>query len=232
MYFFSRAKSQAGPSKGVCKAAQSNLEAFLLTFHCFRYLSALEQRLHDAEALLGVIISSPDPRATTMVQDLSKDSLAAAIIARVTNSTFGPIGRNALQHRDSNTNTRRRSIDLRNQQMTEQETPVIDGNGIETFLSAPFPVCPNTYLGHLVFTTPSHTWQDYLNLRLSLESRIRNQDQLKPFSQDSLVAPQLSRNFLFQHTRIYSSNKHHRHPRDKITFAGYTLSLSSLFYYY
>lgn len=109
-----------------------------------------------------------------MIQDLAKDSLAAAIITRVTNSTFGPIGRNALQHRDSNTNTRRRSSDLRNQQMTEQETPVIDGNG------------------HLVFTTPSHTWQDYLNLRLSLESRIRNQDQLKPFSQDSLAVPQLS----------------------------------------
>ncbi|GJJ06448.1 hypothetical protein Clacol_000640 [Clathrus columnatus] len=139
------------------------------------YLSALEQRLHDAEALLGVIISSPDPRATTMVQDLSKDPLAAAIIARVTNSTFGPIGRNALQHRDSNTNPRRRSIDLRNQQMVEQETPMIDGNG------------------HLVFNTPSHTWQDYLNLRLSLESRIRtSQDQYKVFPQNSVETPQVS----------------------------------------
>ncbi|KAF8514204.1 hypothetical protein BU17DRAFT_94692 [Hysterangium stoloniferum] len=130
-----------------------------------RYLSALEQRLHDAEALLGVIISSHDPRATTMILDLQKDSLAAAIIARVANSSFGPVGRNALQHRDNNTNPRRRSVDLRHQQISEQEAPMIDSNG------------------HLVFTAPSHTWQDYLNLRLSLESRFRTQGSSKSYDQ-------------------------------------------------
>lgn len=94
-----------------------------------RYLSALEQRLHDAEALLGVIISSSDSRATTMVADLSKDALAASIIARVASSSFGPVGRNALRHHDCNSNSRRRSIDLRQQQMNEHEAPLIDGNG-------------------------------------------------------------------------------------------------------
>jgi len=92
-------------------------------------LSALEQRLHDAEALLGVIISSSDSRATTMVADLSKDSLAASIIARVANSSFGPMGRSALRHRDCNSNSRRRSIDLRQQQMNEHEAPLIDNSG-------------------------------------------------------------------------------------------------------
>lgn len=101
-----------------------------------RYLSALEQRLHDAEALLGVIISSSDSRATTMVSDLSKDSLAASIIARVANSSYGPVGRNALRHRDCNSNSRRRSIDLRQQQMNEHEAPLIDGNG-GSYLSPP-----------------------------------------------------------------------------------------------
>lgn len=92
------------------------------------YLSALEQRLHDAEALLGAIISSNDSRATTLVSDLSKDPLAGSIIARVTNSSFGPVGRNALLHRDSNANSRRRSVDLR-QHVKDQEVPLIDGNG-------------------------------------------------------------------------------------------------------
>jgi hypothetical protein len=93
------------------------------------YLSALEQRLHDAEALLGAIISSNDSRATTLVTDLSKDSLASSIITRVTNSSFGPVGRNALRHRDSNANSRRRSINLRQEGTTDQEAPLIDGNG-------------------------------------------------------------------------------------------------------
>jgi hypothetical protein len=38
--------------------------------------------------------------------------------------------------------------------------------------------------GHLVFTTPSNTWQDYLNLRMSLESGLRSQAHSKPSSQN------------------------------------------------
>lgn len=165
-----------------------------------------------------------------MVQDLSKDSLAAAIIARVTNSTFGPIGRNALQHRDSNNNARRRSVDLRSQQMVEQETPQIDGNG-----TYPRPLFFALLLliiflqGHLVFTTPSHTWQDYLNLRLSLEYRIRNQENLKPFPQDPVQTPQISREST-SIIRIYRSDKLYRPHRNKTTSVRYTVSFSSLIY--
>lgn len=106
-----------------------------------------------------------------MIQDLSKDSLAANIIARVTNSTFGPIGRSSIRHRDPNT-SRRRSMDLRHQ-LTESEAPMIDRNGVEMRIYAVNLV--SRYLGHLVFSSPSHTWQDYLNLRLSLENRFRSQ---------------------------------------------------------
>ncbi|KAF8585945.1 hypothetical protein K439DRAFT_1659988 [Ramaria rubella] len=132
------------------------------------YLSALEQRLHDAEALLGVIISSSDPRATTMIADLSKDSLAASIISRVANGSFGPIGRDALRRHnaDAHANSRRRSVHLRQQQM-DHAPPLIDVNG------------------HLVFNTPSNTWQDYLNLRLTLESGFRAQASSKTLPQNS-----------------------------------------------
>jgi len=58
-----------------------------------RYLAALESRLHEAEALLGVIISAEETRARTLVSDLAKDDLANSIILRVTNSVFGPKGR-------------------------------------------------------------------------------------------------------------------------------------------
>jgi len=130
-------------------------------------LSALEQRLHDAEALLGAIISSNDSRATTLVSDLSNDPLAGSIISRVTNSSFGPVGRNVLRQRNSKPNSRRRSINLRQEETNDQEAPMIDVNG------------------HLIFTSPSNTWQDYLNLRLATESRSRSQAVSKSFVQDA-----------------------------------------------
>lgn len=57
------------------------------------YILALERRLHQVEALLGTIISSDDPRARGLIQDLSRDQLAAHIIRRVKIGPFGPRGR-------------------------------------------------------------------------------------------------------------------------------------------
>lgn len=57
------------------------------------YIDAIESRLHQLEALLGIIIASSDPRAQSLVDDLSQDTLARDIIARVDSSAFGPKGR-------------------------------------------------------------------------------------------------------------------------------------------
>ncbi|KAI0638577.1 hypothetical protein C8Q77DRAFT_441214 [Trametes polyzona] len=57
------------------------------------YILALERRLHQVEALLGTIISSDDPRARSLVSDLSRDRLASHIINKVHLGPFGPAGR-------------------------------------------------------------------------------------------------------------------------------------------
>ncbi|KAL7282688.1 hypothetical protein ACG7TL_004162 [Trametes sanguinea] len=57
------------------------------------YILALERRLHQVEALLGTIIGSDDPRARSLIQDLSRDRLANHIINKVHVGPFGPGGR-------------------------------------------------------------------------------------------------------------------------------------------
>ena len=57
------------------------------------YILALERRLHQVEALLGTIIGSDDARARTLIDDLSRDQLAAHIVRRVKTGPFGPRGR-------------------------------------------------------------------------------------------------------------------------------------------
>ncbi|KAH7911436.1 fungal-specific transcription factor domain-containing protein [Hygrophoropsis aurantiaca] len=57
------------------------------------YIDAIEARLHQTEALLGVIIGSGDERARGVVRDLGADTLAREIINRVDNSPYGAKGR-------------------------------------------------------------------------------------------------------------------------------------------
>ena len=104
-----------------------------------RYMSALESRLHEAEALLGVIISSNDMRAKTLVFDLTKDSLANTIIKRVSHSVFGPIGRKSLLARGSGLSgsesqaspaTFRGPTDSRRQQMNSREVAMMGDGGV------------------------------------------------------------------------------------------------------
>ncbi|KAI0677646.1 hypothetical protein C8Q78DRAFT_1074332 [Trametes maxima] len=59
------------------------------------YILTLERRLHQVEALLGTIIGSDDPRARSLIQDLSRDKLANHIINKVHIGPFGPGGRSS-----------------------------------------------------------------------------------------------------------------------------------------
>lgn len=53
------------------------------------YLSDLELKLHQMEALIGTLIACQDPRATSLIADMSKDKLACDILTRVDQSPVG-----------------------------------------------------------------------------------------------------------------------------------------------
>ncbi|EIN14455.1 hypothetical protein PUNSTDRAFT_49242 [Punctularia strigosozonata HHB-11173 SS5] len=57
------------------------------------YIDAIEARLHQTEALIGILLDSGDARARTLFEDLSEDQLARDIIDRVDNSPYGCKGR-------------------------------------------------------------------------------------------------------------------------------------------
>ncbi|KDQ54162.1 hypothetical protein JAAARDRAFT_38766 [Jaapia argillacea MUCL 33604] len=57
------------------------------------YIDAIEARLHQTEALIGILLASNDGRARTLFEDLSQDALAREIINRVDNSAYGTKGR-------------------------------------------------------------------------------------------------------------------------------------------
>ncbi|KZT38829.1 hypothetical protein SISSUDRAFT_1046430 [Sistotremastrum suecicum HHB10207 ss-3] len=54
------------------------------------YLHAVETRLHEVEATLGLMQSLPDARVQSILEDLRQDPYAKSILDRVNNSAFGP----------------------------------------------------------------------------------------------------------------------------------------------
>lgn len=57
------------------------------------YIDAIEARLHQTEALIGVMLAYNDDRVKSIFEDLSQDSFARKIIKRVNNSPYGVKGR-------------------------------------------------------------------------------------------------------------------------------------------
>ncbi|KAG6865247.1 hypothetical protein C0991_004128 [Blastosporella zonata] len=57
------------------------------------YIDAIEARLHQTEALLGIMLSANDTRAQSLLRDIGKDPIAKEIINRVDNSPYGVKGR-------------------------------------------------------------------------------------------------------------------------------------------
>ncbi|KAF8511182.1 fungal-specific transcription factor domain-containing protein [Gautieria morchelliformis] len=111
------------------------------------YLNALETRLHEAEALLGAIISSP--QAETLVGTLSKDPLAEKIITRVNKSVFGALGREPAGQPENGPSRGRRRPDKARQRMSNSE------------------ILYSRDSGSPVFTSPSYAWQDHLSEQLA-----------------------------------------------------------------
>ncbi|KAF9530638.1 fungal-specific transcription factor domain-containing protein [Crepidotus variabilis] len=57
------------------------------------YIDAIEARLHQTEALIGIMLATTDSRAQSLLRDIAMDSLAKEIINRVDNSPYGVKGR-------------------------------------------------------------------------------------------------------------------------------------------
>ncbi|KAH8835572.1 fungal-specific transcription factor domain-containing protein, partial [Flagelloscypha sp. PMI_526] len=57
------------------------------------YIHAIEQRWHQVESLLGVLLQSKDPRVQSVINDLKRDNLACEILNRVDLGPYGPSGR-------------------------------------------------------------------------------------------------------------------------------------------
>ncbi|KZS87499.1 hypothetical protein SISNIDRAFT_460793 [Sistotremastrum niveocremeum HHB9708] len=63
------------------------------SFATSRYLHTVERRLHEVQAVLGIILAHPGPQVQSLISELCRDDYAATIIARVNQSAFGPAGR-------------------------------------------------------------------------------------------------------------------------------------------
>ncbi|EJD03824.1 uncharacterized protein FOMMEDRAFT_19176, partial [Fomitiporia mediterranea MF3/22] len=57
------------------------------------YISAIEQRLHQVEAVLGAIINANDPRSQEVISALKTDDIAKEIIDRVDHGPYGSVAR-------------------------------------------------------------------------------------------------------------------------------------------
>jgi len=90
-------------------------------------------RLHEAESLLGVIISLKETRAKSLLNDLSKDALAKAIISRIANSIFGPTGTDTPTWAEKNPEPSRpkESMETRRQQTNARQVALSEDSGMD-----------------------------------------------------------------------------------------------------
>ncbi|KAI3622119.1 hypothetical protein WG66_015820 [Moniliophthora roreri] len=95
-----KSKCERGANEGVpCKSCALSGTACTFLGPSYKrgppkgYIRAIEQRWHQVESLLGVILQCPDPRVRSVVSDLRQDELAREILQRVDTGPYGPSGR-------------------------------------------------------------------------------------------------------------------------------------------
>ncbi|KAI0656534.1 fungal-specific transcription factor domain-containing protein [Cubamyces menziesii] len=96
----SKSKCEPAAAEGEpCKACAALGAECAYTTPSFRrgppkgYIQALEHRLHQVESVLAAIMSSPDIRSRSVIDELRKDELAAHILETVDAGPFGISGR-------------------------------------------------------------------------------------------------------------------------------------------
>ncbi|KAH9992334.1 fungal-specific transcription factor domain-containing protein [Russula vinacea] len=176
----SKACDQCRKSKCKCERSSANepcKACILLGTHCTflgpsrkrgppkGYIDAIEARLHQTEALVGILLAANDSRARSLLHDLSQDPLACEIIGRVDNSPYGVSGR-------------ARAAEASSASSKVRPHPV----GVKTKSD------PQNSSFHA--THPSTEWQERLIERLSTLALARGQVPQSP----SCISPQPSSN--------------------------------------
>ncbi|KAI9459128.1 fungal-specific transcription factor domain-containing protein [Lactarius psammicola] len=183
----SKACDQCRKSKCKCERSSENVSCkacIMLGTHCTflgpsrkrgppkGYIDAIEARLHQTEALVGIMLAANDSRARGLLNDLSQDPLAHEIIRRVDNSPYGVKGR-------------ARAAESSSASSKARPHPV----GVKTKSDSPNPSIHATH--------PSTEWQECLIDRLSCLASSRGQtfqspDRTSPQPSFSTGRPTLS----------------------------------------
>ncbi|KAI9432934.1 fungal-specific transcription factor domain-containing protein [Lactarius indigo] len=183
----SKACDQCRKSKCKCERSSENepcKACIMLGTHCTflgpsrkrgppkGYIDAIEARLHQTEALVGIMLAANDSRARGLLDDLSQDPLAQEIIQRVDNSPYGVKGR-ARAAESSSASSKARPHPA----------------GVKTKSDSPNPSSHATH--------PSTEWQEHLIDRLSslASSRVQtfqSPDRTSPQPSFSTGRPTLS----------------------------------------
>ncbi|KAI9508265.1 fungal-specific transcription factor domain-containing protein [Russula earlei] len=174
----SKACDQCRKSKCKCERTSENepcKACIMLGTHCTflgpsrkrgppkGYIDAIEARLHQTEALVGIMLAINDSRATSLLDDLSQDPLAYEIIKRVDNSPYGVKGRaRAAEASSASSKLRPHPAGVK----TKSESP---NSSFHT-------------------THPSTEWQEHLIDHLTSLALVRGQSSQSP----SCVSPQPS----------------------------------------
>lgn len=127
------------------------------------YIDAIEARLHQTEALVGIMLAANDSRARSLLDDISQDPLAFEIIERVDNSPYGMRGR-------------ARAAEASSASSKARPHPA----GVKTKSDSPNSSFHATH--------PSTEWQDRLIQHLNSLAVARGQDPQSP----SCISPQPS----------------------------------------
>ncbi|KZO89639.1 hypothetical protein CALVIDRAFT_571629 [Calocera viscosa TUFC12733] len=146
------------------------------------YIDKLEAKMHRLQALIGTIMLSEDPRAQSIVTDLSGDPLAREVLAQVEASPFGSAGRSGHIPMPS----------LRFDDMEDQlGLNTIEEEGTDSPTGLP--------TGRFTFTTPGSSahftasasdWQNALHARLrGAATQLPHLDTSIPSLQYSNISP-------------------------------------------
>ncbi|RDX48083.1 hypothetical protein OH76DRAFT_1472701 [Lentinus brumalis] len=163
----SKSKCEPSPTEGEpCKTCATSSSVCTYTAPSFRrgppkgYIQAMEHRLHQVESVLAGIMSSADPRAQSIVDELRQDELAAYILDSVDAGPFGKIGREKRAIDTSKDNffasivaEQPRSLSHR----SRRQSRATRENVIESVISSD---------PQIQTTRPTLAWQDKLSARL------------------------------------------------------------------
>ncbi|TBU44710.1 fungal-specific transcription factor domain-containing protein [Dichomitus squalens] len=163
----SKSKCEPSPNEGEpCKACAA-LETGEFSTPSFRrgppkgYIQAMEHRLHQVESVLAAIMSSTDPRAQSIVDELSQDDLAAHILDTVDAGPFGKTGREQRSIDTSKDNFFRSIVTEQPKALSHRsrrQSRATRENVIEAVIASD---------PQIQTTRPTLAWQDRLSTRLA-----------------------------------------------------------------